>query len=235
MLGPLPGTPPSGALNAIAGGRVLRNATALALRADGNPWVAWLEEPAPATPARLWLRGHDGVAWGPAIQVPTSGTPVGESVQLLVEPSGMVVVAWLESSPAQAAAQLRLFRFDPSSLHFTTLDNTLNGRGSLNDSDLTPALDVHLAREPGAQGRLLVTWTEGGAYPRVWIKRQDADSAWRLVGTTVSQAERWSKTPRIVSDTNNRLYVTWATYTAGQNPGTPAPYAEIAVAQWIFP
>ena len=228
VLGPLPGTL-SGPLNANPSGTVLRNATALALRADGNPWVAWVEQPAAAGPARLWLRSFDGSAWGPAIEAPTPGTPVGGSVQLLVEPSGMVVVAWLEGNPAQ----LKLLRYDPSSQAWTRLDSTGNGRGSMNVTADTPALDVHLARHP--DGRLLVTWTEGGADPRVWIKRQDADGGWRLVGTTVSQVERWAKTPRIVSDANSRLYVAWATYTAGQNPGTVRPYAEIDVAQWIFP
>ena len=126
-------------------------------------------------------------------------------------------------------------RYDPSNQGWTRLDNTGNAAGSLNVTALSPALDVHLAREPGAQGRLLVTWTEGGAFPAVWIKRQNANGSWALVGTTVSQADRWAKTPRIVSDSNHRLYVAWATYAAGQNPSTFLPYAEIDVAQWIFP
>ena len=230
VLSELPTSLPGGALNASPVGSVVRHATALALRADGNPWVAWVEQPTDMTiPNRLWLRAYDGSDWGPAIAVPTPGTPVGASVQLLVEPSGGVVVAWLEGSPAQ----LKLLRYDPSSQAWTPLDATGNGRGSLNVTANSPALDVHLARHP--DGRLLVTWTEGSADPRVWIKRRDADGVWRLVGTTVSQASRWSKTPRIVSDSNNRLYVAWATYAAGQNPGTPLPYAEIDVAQWIFP
>lgn len=231
ILSPLPTSLPGGSLNASPVGSVVRHATALALRADGNPWVAWIEQPTDITlPARLWLRTYDGNDWGPAIAVTTS-TPLGTSVQLLVEPSGTVVVAWIEGSPAQ----LKLARYDPSSQSWAPLDNTGNGRGSLNVTALYPALDVHLAREPGAQGRLLVTWTEGGADPRVWIKRQNANGSWAQVGTTVSQVDRWAKTPRIVSDMNNLLYVVWATYAAGQNPGTALPYAEIDVAQWIFP
>lgn len=232
VLHPLPTSLPGGALNASPVGSVVRHATALALRADGNPWVAWIEEPTnTALPNKLWLRAYDGNDWGPAIAVPTSGTPVGTSVQLLVEPSGMVVVAWLEGSPAQ----LKLLRYDPSSQSWTALSDTGNGRGSLNVTATYPALDVHLAREPGIQGRLLVTWTEGGADPRVWIKRQNANGSWALVGATVSQVDHWSKTPRIVSDANNRLYVAWAIYAGGQNPATPRPYAEINVAEWIFP
>ena len=177
---PLPSASPGGALN-TAGGNAIRNATALALRSDGNPWVAWIEQPSSGAAARLWLRGFDGIAWGAAIEVPTPGTPVGTSIQLVFEPSGTVAVSWLEGSPAQ----LRLLRYDPSSLRFTRLDNTGNGRGSLNVTADLPALDVHLTRHP--DGRLLVTWTEGGADPRVWIKRLDADGAWRLLGTTVSQ------------------------------------------------
>jgi len=231
ILSPLPTSLPGGSLNASPVGSVVRHATALALRADGNPWVAWVEQPTdPALLARLWLRGYDGNDWGPAIAV-TTGTPVGTAVQMLVEPSGQVVVAWLEGSPAQ----LKLARYDPSSQTWTPLGNTGIARSSLNVTTDTPAVDVHLAREPGSQGRLLVTWTEGGADPRVWIKRQNATGRWDLVGTTVSQIDRWSKTPRIVSDSNNRLYVAWATYAAGQNPGTNLPYAEIDVAQWIFP
>jgi hypothetical protein len=232
VLSPLPTSLPGGALNASPTGSVVRHASALALRADGNPWVAWMEQPTTAgSLPSLWLRGYDGHDWGAAIAVPTLDTPAGTSVQLLVEPSGLVVVAWLEGSPAQ----LKVLRYDPSSQASEPLDFTGNGRGSLNVTAFSPALDVHLAREPGAQGRLLATWTEGDADPRVWIRRRDADGGWRLVGTTVSQADRWSKTPRIVSDTNNRLYVAWATYAAGQNPGTLLPYADIDVAQWIFP
>jgi len=232
VLTELPTALPGGALNALPTGSAVRHATALALRADGNPWVAWIEEPTnPMFPHRLYLRAYDGNDWGPAIAVPTPGTPVGASVQLLVEPSGTVVVAWLEGSPAQ----LKLSRYDPSNQGWTRLDNTGNAAGSLNVTALSPALDVYLARETGAQGRLLVTWTEGGAFPAVWIKRQNANGSWALVGTTVSQADRWAKTPRIVSDSNHRLYVAWATYAAGQNPSTFLPYAEIDVAQWIFP
>ena len=233
VLAELPTSLPGGALNASPTGSVVRHATALALRADGNPWVAWIENATnPAIADKLWLRAYDGNDWGPAIGVPTPRTPVGATVQLLVEPSGLVVVAWLEGSPAQ----LMVSRYDPSTQSWTPLDFSSNlAAGSLNVSPLSPALDVHLAREPGAQGRLLVTWTEGGADPRVWIRRRDANGDWRLVGTTVSQVDRWAKTPRIVSDSNNRLYVAWATYAAGQNPGTFLPYADIDVAQWIFP
>jgi len=231
ILSPLPTSLPGGSLNASPVGSVVRHATALALRADGNPWVAWIEQPTDMMlPARLWLRAYDGNDWGPVIAV-TTNTPLGTSVQLLVEPSGTVVVAWVVGS----TAQLKLARYDPSSQFWTPLDNTGNASGSLNVTASFPALDVHLAREPGSQGRLLVTWTEGGADPRVWIKRQNADGSWAQLGTTVSQVDRWSKTPRIVSDTNNLLYVAWATYAAGQNPGTALPYAEIDVAQWIFP
>jgi hypothetical protein len=230
VLSELPTTLPGGALNASPTGSVVRHASALALGADGNPWVAWIEEPTnTAIPNRLWLRVYNGNDWGPAIAVPAPLPPVGPSVQLLAEPSGQVAVAWLEGSPAQ----LKLMRYDPASQFFTPLDDTGNGRGSLNVTVLSPALDMHLTRHP--DGRLLVTWTEGGADPRVWIKRRDADGAWRLVGTTVGQVDRWSKTPRIASDTNHRLYVAWATYAAGQNPSTPRPYAEIDVAQRIFP
>ena len=230
VLSPLPTSLPGGALNASPVGSVVRHATALALRADGNPWVAWIEEPTnTALSHRLWMRAYDGSDWGPAISVPTPGAPVGASVQLLVESSGQVVVAWLEGSPAQ----LKLARYDPSSQVWTPLDNTGNGRGSLNVTPGSPALDVHLASHP--DGRLLATWTEGGADPRVWTKRRDADGVWRQLGSSVSQVDRYAKTPRIVSDTNNRLYVAWATYAAGQNPSTVLPYAEIDVAQWIFP
>lgn len=231
VLSMLPTSLPGGALNASPVGSVVRHSNALALHADGNPWVAWVEQPTNGTNARLWLRAYDGNDWSAAREVPTTGTPVGASVQLLVEPSGQVVVAWVEGSPAQ----LKLTRYDPSGQTWTPLDNTGNGRGSLNVTALSPALDVHLAREPGAQGRLLVAWTEGGADPRVWIKRLGDDGVWRLVGTTVSQVDRWSKTPRIVSDGNRWLYVAWATYAAGQNPATSRPYAEIDVAQWVFP
>ena len=229
-LSPLPTSLPGGSLNASTVGSVVRHASALALRADGNPWVAWVEQPTNGSNARLWLRAYDGNDWGPAIAVPsTAGAQPGAALQLLVEPSGLVVVAWVEGSPAQ----LKLARYDPSSQAWTPLDNSGNAAGSLNVTATSPALDVHLARY--ADGRLLVSWTEGGADPRVWIKRRDADGAWRLVGTTVSQVDRFSKTPRIVSDSNNRLYVVWATYAAGQNPTTLLPYAEIDVAQWIFP
>ncbi len=231
VLHPLATSLPGGALNASPVGSVVLDSTALALRADGNPWVAWVEEPTNAVlPNRVWLRAYDGNDWGPAIGVPTTpGMPVGTAVQLLVEPSGMVVVAWLEGSPAQ----LKLQRYDPSSQAWAPLANTGNGRGSLNVTDSTPVLDVHLARH--ADGRLLVTWTEGGADPQVWIKRLEADSVWRLVGTTVSQVDRYSKTPRIVSDANNRLYVAWAQHAALRGPDAVNPYAEIEVAQWIFP
>ena len=47
--------------------------TALALRSDGNPWVAWIEQPSSGAAPRLWLRGFDGVAWGAAVEVPTAG------------------------------------------------------------------------------------------------------------------------------------------------------------------
>lgn len=225
---PMPGPGPGGALNVAATGKAVRNASALAVRADGRPWVAWVEQPAdPATAARLWLRAHDGAAWGAAIEAPTPGTPVGPSLQLLVEPSGMVVVAWLEGSPAR----VKLMRYDPASQTWTALNDTRNGRGSLNITAFLPALDMHLSRQP--DGRLLVAWTEGGADPRVWIKRQEADGSWVLVGTTVSPQFVWSKTPFLVGDTSNRLHVAWAQHLAGRGPETPAPEAGVHVAQWI--
>ncbi len=231
LLFPLPTALSGGSLNASPTASVKRHATALALRADGNPWVAWIEQPTNRMlPDRLWLRGYNGTEWDLPIPVPTAATgPVGSSVQLLVEPSGMVVVAWLESG----TAQLKVARYDPAGQSWTQLGNTNNASGALNVTASFTAADVHLARQP--DGRLLVTWTEGGADQRVWIKRLEANGAWTLVGTTVSPFDRYAKTPRIVSDANNRLYVAWATYAAGQNPGTLNPYAEIDVAQWIFP
>ena len=230
VLSPLPTSLPGGSLNASPTGSVVRHSNALALRADGNPWVAWIEEPTTAgQPLKLFVRAYDGNDWGPAIEVPTGGAPVGASVQILVEPSGMVVVAWLVGSPAQ----LRLARYDPSSQDWRQLDTTDTGRATLNVTASFSAADVHLARQP--DGRLLATWTEGGADQRVWIKRLEANGSWAVVGTTVSQFDRYAKTPRIVSDNNNRLYVAWATYAAGQNPSTFLAYAEIDVALWIFP
>lgn len=225
----LAGPGPNGSLNAEAGARVLRDSSALALRPDGNAWVAWIEQPAdPALPAALWLRWHDGNAWRGALRAPTTKPLVAASVQLLVEPSGLVVVSWLEDSPAQ----LKLARLDPASNTWTALSNTGNGVGSLNIGSSEPARDTSLARD--ASGRLLVAWTEGGLNPRVWIKRQNADTTWGLVGSAASSPQGPTKTPRIVSDANNRLFGAYAQYYAGTDPTSLNPRADIYVVRWTY-
>ncbi|MEP7300672.1 MAG: hypothetical protein ABI699_04025 [Caldimonas sp.] len=227
---PLAGPNPNGSLNRDASGRVLLGASALALRADASPVVAWLEQPSdPALPAGLWLRSWSGGAWGGAIAVPAGRTPVPAAVQLVVEPAGTVLVAWLEGSPER----LMVARVDLASGHWTALTNTGSGDGSLNISSGEPARDVSLAVD--ARGRVVVAWTEGGLKPELWVKRQKPDTTWELLGSSVDGLGEALKNPRIVSDSNGRLYVGYTRFYLGANPSTPGtPDTDISVVRWVF-
>jgi len=230
----LPG-PGGGSVNAASDGRVLPDSPSLALRPDGKPWVAWIEQPADRSqPPVLWLRGHDGVMWGAPRQVPTVAPPLPGPTQLLVEPSGAVVVAWLEARPASAfPAQLLLARLDPASGTWTALTQTGNDQGSLNIRREQPVRDMSLAID--ALGRLVVAWCEeanedGTLIPRLWAKRQSADGSWPLLGMVIDTSK--SSTPFVVGDSNSRLYVAWRR----AFDITPAlPRGDVFVARWVFP
>ncbi|MEO8524133.1 MAG: hypothetical protein ABI460_05410 [Caldimonas sp.] len=234
---PLPGALPGGALNAVVDGRVLPESPSLAQRSDGQPWVAWVEQPSDRNlEAALWLRSYDGTNWGFAVSAPTS-RPTGEAAslrplvdaptQLLVEPSGAVVVAYLQGNPAR----LRVLRYDPAGLTWTALSNTGNGEGSLNLSTSEPARDMSLTRD--AAGRLVIAWTEGPLAPRLVAKRQKADTSWELLGTPIDDTAT-TRSPFIASDRNSRLYVEWTHFFLGADLSSPAPRAAIVVARWIF-
>lgn len=223
---PLPG-PHAGAINAAPDGRVLRDATAIALRGDGNPWVAWIEQPL-VGPTKLWLRGWDGASWGPVLGVPTGRAPVAGSLQLLVDGAGQLVFAWLESSPAK----LKVAQLDPASLRWTFLDAPGRADGSLNIVDDQAAHDVSLALD--ARGRLVVAWTEGGSAPSLWVKRLNAGTGWGLLGTAIST--RPSKSPFIVSDSNGNLFTAFTQYLRlGQDLSSGHVDTDVFVARWRFP
>ncbi|MEO8311194.1 MAG: hypothetical protein ABI520_08495 [Caldimonas sp.] len=221
---PLPG-PHAGAINAAPDGRVLRDATAIALRGDGNPWVAWIEQPLVGS-ARLWLRGWDGAAWGPVLGVPTPRTPVAGSLQLLVDGAGQLVIAWLQSSPAK----LKVARLDPASLTWTFLD-TARADGSLNIADDQGVHDVSLALD--SSGRLVAAWTEGGSAPSLWAMRLEAGTGWGLLGTAISVKP--SKSPFIVSDSNGNLFTEYTQYLRlGQDLSSGHVDTDVFVARWRF-
>jgi len=233
-LAPLPG-PGGGSVNAAADGRVVRDSTSLALRPDGKPWVAWIEQPADASmPPVLWVRGHDGVSWGPPRSVPTVAPPSAGPTQLLVEPSGAVVVAWLEARPARAfPAQLLLARLDPASGNWSVLTNTGNDQGSLNIRREDPVRDMSLTLD--AMGRLVIAWTEetnegGSAISRLWAKRQSADGTWPLLGMVIDLSK--ARNPFIAGDSNSHLYVNWLRI----YDTSPAQLrGDVFVARWVFP
>ena len=109
----LPTSLPGGALNASPTGSVVRHSTALALRADGNPWVAGSR----SRPTRQSHTGLHALSQRPrlesAIAVETLAPAGGVPRPLMVEPSGQVVVAWLDAGPG-TPAQLRVSRYDPA-------------------------------------------------------------------------------------------------------------------------
>ena len=225
---PIIGPHATGSLNRDAAGLVLHGTSALALRADGSPVVAWIEQPADRTVAPgLWLRSFAGGAWGHAVAVPWFKPLVPRSVQIVVEPAGTVVVAWLQDSPAQ----LMLARLDVASMVWTTLSNTTNGKGSLNIGADQDVRDVSLGID--SSGRIIAAWTEGGLSPRLWVKRQNADTTWGLLGTALGDVT--TRSPRMVSDANGQLYVGHTRYYRGDDLSRLVPDTDIFVARWIFP
>lgn len=225
---PLPGPQAGGALNFAGDGRVLRHASALALRSDGNPWVAWIEQPAGPAPAALWLRSYDGAAWSGAIRAPTTQRLVASSLQMLVEPSGHVVIAWLEDSPAR----LKVMRLDPASGTWTQMTLTGDGFNALNNPGPDDAArDVGLGRD--ALGRLVVAWTQGGVSPRLFVKRQNADLSWSQLGGTPSPGVT-TRSPFIAGDPNSQLYLTYTRFYSGDLM-TVNPETDIFVTRWIHP
>lgn len=229
-LAALTGPQADGSINVSTSGQVLRDTPALALRADGNPWLAWIEERfapvQPLTPA-LWLRGHDGTRWGAPVSVPTRRPLVAAPTQLLVAPNGTLVVAWLESSPAR----LMLATVDPATGVTTELRDGSSADGALNLSSAEPARDIALALDP--RGRVVVTWTEGLTRPLLYVKRRSANAAWDLLGTSVD-ALRPTRSPFVISDGNGRLFVVWTGYFGFTDLSSPNPRTDVLVGRWIF-
>ena len=223
----LAGAQPDGALNRDPSGRVLRGTPALALRPNGDPVIAWIEQPAdPAQAAAIWVRAYAGNAWGPAYAAPLFiGAPLQPApLQIAVESTGTVIVSWLEGSPAR----LFVVRGDVSSGSWLALSNTNNGQGSLNIDTGASAIDHSLSID--ILGRIVVAWTEGGANPRLWVKRQNADSTWGLLGSDLDM--QTTRTPRIVSDAANRLFLAYTRYYGSDTLLTPRPDTDIFVARW---
>ncbi|MEP7300673.1 MAG: hypothetical protein ABI699_04030 [Caldimonas sp.] len=227
----LAGPQPDGSLNRDPDGSVLRDSPALAVLADGNPVVAWLEQPAsPALPPAAWLRVRAGAAWGPALAVPAGAVPAAAPMQLDVDTSGAVYLSWLEGSPARVKAA----RLAPGSVTWAALGDASNGDGSLNLVATDPARDISLAID--ASGRAVIAWSEGPLTPFVWAKRWNGAS-WELLGTAVDGGPGHTSTrPRVVSDGNNRLYLAFTHYLSGADlTMTPPPRSDIFVARWRFP
>jgi hypothetical protein len=226
----LAGPHPGGSMQRDPAGRVLRGTPALAMRANGHPVVAWIEQPAdPLQASALWLRAFDGTGWGPAIAVPVTPmlTLASAPVQLAVEASGTVVVAWLEGDPAR----LKVSRCDLASATCTAQANTGNGQGSLNVSTAQPARDHGLALD--SLGRIVVAWTEGGVRPQLRVKRQNADTTWSQIGPVIDL--QTTRTPRIVGDANALLYLTYTRFYGGDDLLAPLPETDIFVVRWPHP
>ena len=218
----------NGSLNRDADGRVVRGTTALAMRSDGSPVAAWIEQPAdPNAPAAAWLRYHTGGAWSDGVAVPASKPLAGTPLQIAFDRLG-TVVTWLQGNPAQ----LMVARYDAASMTWTPLTNTGNAEGSLNIATSQPARDTSLAID--AAGRIVVAWTEGAARPALWVKRQNADSTWGLLGTALSD-EATTKSPRLASDANSQLYLGYTRYYSGGDLMTSVPTTDIFVTRWRFP
>ena len=214
-----------------ASGQVLRDTPALALRADGNPWLAWLEapfDPVTTLPSALWLRGHDGTRWGAPIAVPTRRPLVAAPTQLLVTQTGKLIAAWFEASPAR----LMLAFIDPLTGVATELRDPANPDGALNSTSNEPAREASLTLDSG--GRLVVTWTEGLSVPALYAKRLNADGSWARLGNAID-ASRPTRSPFVTSDGSGRLYVAWTGFFLSTDLVSPAPKTDVLVGRWIFP
>lgn len=231
-LAALPGPQPDGSINASFSGQVLRDTPSIALRTDGNPWLAWIEErfaPAAPLPPALWLRGHDGTRWGAPIAVPRARPLVAAATQLLVKPDGTLVVAWLEDSPAR----LMLATIDPVTGVPRLLRDVRNDDGAFNITADQPARDMALHLDP--RGRVVVTWTEGpSAQPRLFAKRLNAArGSWDLLGTELV-ATHPTRSPFVTSDATGRLYVGWTGFFSLTNPDSILPLTDVLVGRWNF-
>ena len=229
-LAALPGPQPDNSINVSFSGQVLRDTPSIALRADGNPWLAWIEErfaPAVPLPPALWLRGHDGTRWGAPIAVPRVRALVAAPTQLLVTPSGRLIVAWLESSPAR----LMLASVDPATGVPTDLRDVGNQDGALNSTTDEPARDMALTLD--SRGRVVVTWTEGLTRPLLYAKRLNANASWDRLGTAID-AFRPTRSPFVTSDSTGRLYVAWTGFFGFTDLDSPVPQTDVLVGRWIF-
>ncbi len=230
-LAALPGPRVDESINVADSGQVVRDTPSLALGADGNPWLAWLEapfDPVTTLPPALWLRGHDGTRWGAAIAVPTLRPLVAAPTQLLATQTGTLIVAWLEASPAR----LMLAYVDPVTRVVTGLRDASNPDGAMNYSSSEPARDVALTLDAG--GRLVVAWTEGLTRPALHAKRLNADGTWTLLGTAID-ASRPTRSPFVTSDVTGQLYVVWTGFFAGTDIDSLVPQTDVLVGRWIFP
>ena len=229
-LAALPGPQLDGSINVSTSGQVLRDTPSLALRVDGNPWLAWIEErfaPQVPLPPALWLRGHDGTRWGAPIAVPRLRPLVAVPTQLLVTQSGRLIVAWLEASPAR----LMLASVDPATGVATELRDSINPDGALNITTDEPARDMALTLD--VRGRLVVTWTEGLTRPLLYAKRLNASGSWDRLGSAID-AFRPTRSPFVTSDGSGRLYVAWTGFFGFTDLDSPAPRTDVLVGRWIF-
>ena len=230
-LAALPGPRVDESINVADSGQVVRDTPSLALGADGNPWLAWLEapfDPVTTLPPALWMRGYDGTRWGAAIAVPTLRPLVAAPTQLLATQTGTLIVAWFEASPAR----LMLAYVDPVTRVVTGLRDASNPDGAMNYTSSEPARDVALTLDSG--GRLVVAWTEGLARPALYAKRLNADGTWALLGTAID-ASRPTRSPFVTSDVTGQLYVAWTGFFSGTDLDSIVPQTDVLVGRWIFP
>lgn len=234
-LAALTGPQTGGSINVSSSGQVLRDTSSIALRADGNPWLAWIEErfsPAVPLPPALWLRGHDGTQWGAPVAVPRTRPLVAAPTQLLVKPDGTLLVAWLEASPARLMLATVDPLVDPLTGIATEVRDARNPDGALNIASDQPARDIALHLDP--RGRVVVSWTEGpSSLPRLYAKRLNAAGTWDLLGSAVNTSHPM-RSPFLTTDSSGRIYLAWTGFFNLTDLDSVAPRTDVLVGQWIF-
>ena len=190
-------------------------APALAVGADGRPWVAWHD----GANREIYVRRWNGTTWaevgaGSATGGGISDTPRNSSwVDLRLAADGSAVAVWVEARPGNDEVYAR--RWDGAD--WVALGDSAAGGGISN----TPGRSGRPALALDGAGRPWVAWAETHNNGQdIYLRRWDG-AAWTPLGNSatgggVSQTPGQSQLATLVIGAGNTPLVTWYDSTPGQ-------------------
>lgn len=222
------GPQPSRSLNRDANGQVQAGSVAVALSANGDFAVAWLERPNAGPPALPWMRISSGAGWSAPIALPVVNAGAATAARLAMEATGAVVAAWTEGSPKR----LMVARWTAAGGWQRLVDGA-SADGALNVVDGAAASEFSLAID--GYGQVLVAWAEASQNsigPNLDIRvKRCTFGIWYLLGTKVADSAVGSLATQIATDSAQRPYLAYTR----QDYVLPMDVREIHVARWLYP